>query len=80
MEIALQLGNAAQKTCENSKTSTKWIENSELYENWQCCHIWQFITNLAAFDFNLLSKFPFGYLAFLATFLATFEKLAKNWF
>ena len=36
--------------------------------------------NLATFDTNLLSKFPFGYLAFLATFLATFESLAKKWF
>ena len=41
----------------------------------QCCHIWRFIANLATFDTNLLLKFHFGYLAFLATFLATFESL-----
>ena len=42
----------------------------------QCCHIWGFVTNLATFDTNLLPKFSFGYLGFLATF----KSLAKNWF
>ena len=46
--------------------------------NWQCCHIWRIIANLATFDTNLLQKFPFGFLVFLATFLATFESLAKK--
>ena len=37
----------------------------------QCCHIWQFVTNLATFDTNWLPIFCFGYLALVATF--------KNW-
>ena len=39
-----------------------------------------FITNLATFDTNLIPKFRYGYLAFLTTFLASFESMAKNWF
>ena len=34
--------------------------------------------NLATFYTNLLQIFPFGYLAFLATLMASFENLAKN--
>ena len=44
----------------------------------QCCHIWQFIANLATFDTNLLQKFPFGYLVFLAIFFGYFWKFGKK--
>ena len=46
----------------------------------QCCHIWCFIVHLATFDTNLLQKFPFGYLAFLATFESLTKKLVLNQF
>ena len=44
----------------------------------QCCQIWQFVANLATFDYKLWPKFGFGYLPILATLLATLKNGQKT--
>ena len=62
-----------RQTCTSSSLS--WNKSE-----WHCCHIWQFIANLATFDIFWLPKFSFWWLVLFGYFLKFGLKLVLNQF